>query len=135
MREYYLFIVKSEFYKAYASNPFSLFKTLENLYGFTFKDAKFGISLYHQLCEPHNVDLLKDYFKAKGYRRKKNRYLLTEPAEAEKTIIDVRPSTLLIRTNRNIPAIFRILHYYNHYIFVCDFKNKDYFWLSSQYKK
>lgn len=135
MRTYYLFIIKDEFYLSYLHNPLSLYKTLENLYHFTIKDFRFGVSLYHQLCEPHKVDILKHFCEKKNFHKRKNRYLLTKTFEKEKTILEIRPSVLILYTNRNIPTIFNILHYYSSRIFVCDFKNKDYFWLSNQYKK
>ncbi len=135
MRIYHLFIIKSEFYSSYVNNPISLYKTLENLYKFSMKDYRFGISLYHQLCELHKIDILENYCVKKNFPKRKNRYLLTQSFEKEKTILEIRPSVLVVYSNRNIPSIFNILHYYSSYIFVCDFKNKDYFWLSNQYKK
>lgn len=135
MRTYNLFIIKSEFYHTYVSNSFSLYKTLENLNGFKRKDASFGRTLFHQLCELHNVHLLENYFKGKGFPMYKNAYVLINQKKKEKTFLQIKPSRLMVTTNKNVPAIFRILNYYNAYIFVCDFKNKDYFWLSNHYKK
>lgn len=135
MRTYYLFIIKNEFYKTYLENPISLYKTLENLFNFTLKDYKFGISLYHQLCEMHNIDVLQNYFEKKRYRKYKSSYVLMGKESGETTLIKLRASALIVTTNKNIPQIFKMLHYYNSYIFVCDFKNKDYFWLSNQYKQ
>lgn len=135
MRTYYLFIIKSEFYHTYLKNPISLYKTLENLYRFSLRDQKFGLTLYHQLCEMHNVSLLKNYFDQKKFRIYKKSYVLIDSEKKEKTLLQVKPSALVVTTNKNIPNIFKLLYYYNQYIFVCDFNNKDFFWLSNQYRK
>lgn len=135
MRTYQLFIIKSEFYQTYVSNSFSLYKTLENLHSFRMQDASFGKTLFHQLCELHDVRLLEQYFKGKGFPTYHNAYVLINQKRKEKTFLQIKPSRLIVTTNKNVPAIFRVLNYYNAYIFVCDFKNKDYFWLSNHYKR
>lgn len=135
MRTYYLFIIKNEFYNTYLKNPDSLYKTLENLKYCTKQNYSFGLTLYHQLCEMHDIKTLKAYFRSKRFLEKGRLYLVTGPFEEEKTVVELRPSILVIRTNRNIPKIFRILNYYNRYMFVCDFKSNDYFWLANQFHK
>lgn len=133
IRTYYLFKIKNEFYDIYNRNPYSLYKTLENLYLFKNKDFNLGISLFTQLCEFHNVDLLEYYFSTKKYPKDKNKYILKNRYET--TTVYIRPSVIKIVTNKNNPNIFKILNYYSPYIFVIDFNSKDYFWLKNTYSK
>ncbi|MDD3341060.1 MAG: sporulation inhibitor of replication protein SirA [Bacilli bacterium] len=135
MRTYHLFIIKSEFYQTYLTHSFSLYKTLENLYQIKREDASFGAALFHQLCEYQNEDLLNQYFREKKFPTYRKSYILFNEKRKEKTFLFIKPSRLIVVTNKNVPRIFKILNYYNYYLFVCDFKNKDYFWLSNHYKK
>lgn len=135
MRTYYLFWIKSEFYSAYFKKNDSLYKTIENLYREKDIHPSLKISLYGQICELHKVDILSSYLDAISYRKKNKKYLLTLSKTKEKTIIIVRPSVIIIKTNKNIPHIFKALSYYSPYLFVCDFNNQDYFWLSNHYYK
>ena len=135
MRNYYLFIVKTEFYETYLSNSLSLYKTLENLYYFSNKNLRFGLTLYTQLCEMHKIETLEGYFKDKKYPKEKEYYKLFSSNNDEKTYIKVRPSVIEIKTNKNVPNIFKVFHYYNSKIFICDFKRGDYFWLQNHYRR
>lgn len=134
MRTYYLFRIKNEFYDIYLKNPYSLYKTLENLYAYKNRDLNLGISLFTQLCEFHNVDLLDFYFSSKKYPKKNKTYILKSKKTNEITLLTINPSVIEIKTNINIPKILKILNYYSIYIFACDFKNKDYFWINKTYQ-
>lgn len=134
MRTYYLFRIKNEFYDIYLKNPYSLYKTLENLYSYKNRDLNLGISLFTQLCEFHNVDLLDFYFSSKKYPKKNKTYILKSKKNNEITLLTINPSIIKIKTNINIPKILKILNYYSMYIFACDFKNKDYFWINKTYQ-
>jgi hypothetical protein len=130
-----LFIIKTEFYDTYLSNSLSLYKTLENLYSFTSNNYKFGLTLYTQLCELHKTGILEEYFKEKGYKKEKGYYKLFSSITNEKTYIKIRASVIEIKTNKNIPNIFKILNYYNSKMFICDFNRGDYFWLQNHYRR
>lgn len=135
MRTYYLFWIKDEFYHAYFKNPDSLYKTLQNLYGGKVSSLSLAASLYKQICELHKIDILSSYLEGVSYKHRQNSYLLIQSKTNEKTFITVRPSVILLKSNKNVPHIFKIFPYYSSHLFVCDFENNDYFWLTNQYYK
>ena len=134
MRKYYLFIIKKEFANVYRNNADILYKTLENLYFIKRENFNYGVSLYAQLCQTFNVDILTNYFDHQPLlKQQNNKYLFRNKNEV--LIIKIRPSCCNVITNMNFPSIFKTFDYYCKEIFVCDFENKDYFWLSKQYNK
>lgn len=134
MRKYYLFIVKKEFSQVYRNNADILYKTLENLYYIKKENFNYGMSLYTQLCQTFNVDVLTNYFNHQTLlKHRGNKYCSKSTKEI--ILIEINPSCCNVVTNVNLPSILKIFDYYCKEIFVCDFKNKDYFWLSKQYNK
>lgn len=129
MRKYYIFIIRKEFYKIYKNNSLVLYKTLENLYKLNLTSFGYGVSIYNQLCLTFNTEVLNNYFLRKFDNYKNNKHFIT----TEGVIIEVHKSCIVMLTKKNIPNIMKYLLYYNNYLFVCDFDNKDYFWLNNQY--
>lgn len=129
MRKYYIFILRTEFYKIYKNNALILYKTLENLYKLKSDNFGYGISIYNQLCLPFNKEVLDNYF----YRKFNNKINSKHYIRQEQTLVEIHKSCVVVLTKYNIPKIMRTLLYYNRYLFVCDFENKDYFWLENQY--
>ena len=129
MRKYYIFIIRNDFYKIYKNNSLVLYKTLENLYKLNSNDFGYGISIYNQLCLTFNTEVLNNYFLRKFNNYKYGKHFITN----EKVIIEIHKSCIVILTKYNIPKVIKYLLLYNRYLFVCDFENKDYFWLENQY--
>ena len=136
MYKYYLFIIKKEVYSAYYNNMDILFSTLRNLYYSSNNELSYGLSIYNQICDIFNKNILKDYFKNKNskyIKEIKNKFLIKDK-NGENSLINIRSSCLIIKTNSKLPIFLKIINYYNKYIFVRDFKNGRYFWLNDQYK-
>jgi len=128
MRKYYLFTIKKDYYEVYKKNPLVLYKTLENLYKLKKDDLNYGITLYNQICDIIDVDRLKNYFKAFTVRAKGNMFLVEQ--DNQLVLFDFHYSCIICKTLKNYPSVFNTLNYYSKYIFVCDFYNRDYFFLS-----
>ena len=129
MRKYYIFIIRKEFYKIYKNNSLVLYKTLENLYNLNLSNFGYGVSIYNQLCLTFNPEVLNNYFLRKFNNYKYNKHFII----SEGVIIEIHRSCIVLLTKKNVPNIMKYLLYYNKYLFVCDFDNKDYFWLENQY--
>lgn len=129
MRKYYIFIIRKEFYKIYKNNSLVLYKTLENLYNLNLTNFGYGVSIYNQLCLTFNPEVLNNYFLRKFNNYKYNKHFII----SEQVIIEIHRSCIVLLTKKNVPNIMKYLLYYNKYLFVCDFDNKDYFWLENQY--
>lgn len=135
MRTYYLFIIKDEYYKLYKKNNFILYKILESLYNLKHENLVFGISFYHQLCNIFASKLLENYIKEKVPYKIINKNIIKIPSLLENTSILIEPSRLIVYTDTKYPEIFKILNIYNKKIFVADFINENYFWLSDKIVK
>lgn len=117
MKKYFIFSINREFYETYKKNEDILYKTLSNLY--TLKNTKRGLAIYSQVCNPINKNLIKEYLKKDQKHFK-----------LEKTILEVNYSCLILLTPGKIPKKLKNMKYHEAPLFVTDFKNKNYFWLS-----
>ena len=132
MNRYYLFIIKKDYMRLYRSKSYVLYKVLENLYNTC--DFSYGVNIYKQLCNKISVKLLNDYIESRIRHKKINNIIKLESAK-EKTYIEIKYSCIVVYTNTKKTTIFKIFNIYNRNIFVCDFKNKDYFWLNNYLKR
>lgn len=127
MRKYYLFSIRKEYYEIYYKNPLVLYKTLENLYYLKKDNLSFGLSVYKQICNTINISRLKVYFDDVCIEKTRNKYLVQY--NKEYMIFDLHYSCIICRTIKNYPFGLKIINYYDKNIFVCDFENRDYFFL------
>lgn len=132
MRKYFLFNIDKEYYPIYKNNPYTLYKTLEKLYNLKSNEISYGLSIFNQICKTYNKNILTDYIEKKYEKlyKNNNKYYIKN----ENLIIEINYSVIVILTNLNLPNILMNLNYYSKNIFVCDFINKDYFWIND-YKK
>ena len=104
MRTYYLFIIKKDFWHSYYNNSDILYKTLENLFYMKHGNASYGLSIYHQICDTFNTDIVLNYFQTrKGFvvQKKGKKLLVDNYIDNEKYIIEVRNSCLILLCNKN----------------------------------
>lgn len=135
MRKYYLFIIKNDYYKNYKTKPHVLFSTLSNLYTLKSQNFSYGISLYNSICSTFSKNILKNYIERKYKYHYINKKIMKIESKEESTNIQINYSCVVVLTSVNLPEIFKTFHVYNKKIFVCDFYNEDYFFLSDQIKK
>ena len=131
MRKYYLFIINKDYKSIYSSNSNTLYQMLYNLYKLSFDDLRIGFSIYNQIWKTFNKKILMNYFKEKyNLKKKKDKIYLVN--NKERIIIKINYSCVVIYTNVNIPKILKILYLYSKDIFIADFNNEDYFWLTKE---
>ena len=132
MRTYYIFNV-NKFYKyMYKSNPFKMYKIFEEIYYSRNYDNLKTFRVMEEVSIPFNKIMLNEYiyyeYKLKyGYQRKNNVHILNAD---EKTTLRINNYNIKIETDSNYSIFFDDIKNYNSNLFVCDFDNKDYFWLS-----
>lgn len=129
MRKYYLFIIKDEYYNKYRYSPYLLYKALYYLYKMNKYDLENGLYLYNKFCNIISKNVILNYIKNKFEYTNYSKKIIRLNSILEKTYIQVNYSSIIILTNVNSPYIFKILNIYNKKIFVCDFNNRDYFFL------
>ena len=125
MKKYDIFEVKKEIYNIYKNNSKSLYKTLYNLYNMNKTDLNLGISIYNEICNTINKDKLLKYINLLPITRNvRNKYLIN------KNVIISKPSRIILKANKIDENIIYILNNYDKYLFICDFKNKKYYWIN-----
>lgn len=124
MREYNLFVIKNEYLNVYQNQPLQLFEMLKKLYNMNI-NLNFGVTFYEQLCNFISIDSIRYYLNSKYNLDNVNKFYI------ENTFIELKPSRIIIKSKYNIPNVIKIFNCYNRNIFVCDFKNNDYFWLNN----
>lgn len=132
MRTYYIFNVNRYFTYMYKNNPFKMYKIFEEIYNTKEYDSVKTYHVFEQVADPFNKIMLNEYiyyeFKYKyGYKRNENIHTLNNN---EKTTIRINNYNIKIETENNYTIFFEYLNKYNNSLFVCDFANKDYFWLN-----
>lgn len=131
MRKYYLFIINKEYKDIYLKNTEVLYQTLYNLYRLSKEDLRIGISIYQQICSTFNKKILIKYMREKyNLKEGKDKYHLVNLKE--EILIKINYSCVIIYTNTNLPAIFKVMYLYSKNIFITDFQNEDYFWLTRE---
>ncbi len=132
MRKYFLFAINEQAYQLYKNDISNLYKILESLAVLEKHDYTYGLHVYNEICNIIDTGCLKQLIISKyGHptKLKDNMFLI------KNEIIHIRYSCVTINTNNNIARTFIPLKYYYNKIMVCDFKNKDYFWLDDIYNK
>ena len=134
MRTFYIFSINKSFYNLMKNNPYHLFKTMEDIHSFNNSDISVAYDLFTQISSPFDKSLINNklfkelndldfYSKFRNVHRIQNKYI------PEDTMLVVNKAFLILESNILKPAFLNALKDYKN-LFVCDFKNKDYFWLN-----
>lgn len=134
MRTFYIFNINKSFYQLMKKNPYELYKTLEDIHSFDSENADIAYDLFNQIASPFNKSKINNlifgktkdndfYSKFHNIHRVQNKYVLEDSA------LVVNNAFLLLESNITKPTFLTSLQECKN-LFVCDFKNKDYFWLN-----
>ena len=116
----------------YKNKPYKIYKILEEIYHTKSYDMVLTYKLYEQVATVFNKLSLNEYIdyryrKNSNYRKNNNIHIIAQDNEYSKLVIN--NSNLKIKTDINYSSFFDDLNSYKDNLFVCDFVNKDYFWL------
>ena len=133
MRTYYLFKINDSFSNLYQNKTYYLYKMLEEISNSNKGDLAIAYRLFEQMSLGYDVkrinsDIYHNYNFNTHYTKTSNFHILDN--SIEKTKLSVHNTYIRVKTNRNITSFFKTLSKEEN-IFVCDFKNRDYFWLSN----
>ena len=132
MRVYYLFKINNSFSNLYYNKTYYLYKMLEQISNSSKNDFIISYRLFEQVAIPFNKTdinnkLYRKYAFNEEYNKTFNKHILDNGIE--KTKLTVYNTYIKIKTNKNISEFFDTINTEQN-VFVCDFVNKDYFWLS-----
>lgn len=133
MRTFYVFKISRDLTLLMNDTPYNLYRTLEGVYLLNKESVSYGKDILDQIIVPLNkekvnrmiYELNKDndfYMKIGDNHRIINKY------RKEETEIIIKNTHILLKTNILNKNIKNFLP--SNDFFVCDFANKDYFWLS-----
>lgn len=134
VRTFYIFKIKKEMSALTHNTPYSLFRTIENLYYLDNINLGLSFRLYDSIFESFDKEYMnntisKIYKDNNYYVKDTNRHMVLNKYKPENSYLYIYRSHLLLKTDAIKPTL---LTNYTHSdnLFVCDFKNKDYFWLN-----
>ncbi len=138
MRTFYIFNINKYFTYVYKEKPYKVYKVLEEVYYVKEKDIVLSYRIFEQVACTFNKNKLNEYIKyicsdVDGYHYKNNGHIICNNNEYTK--LTINNSNIKIKSNINYPYFLDMIANYGDSIFVCDFNNKDYFWLDKLVQK
>ena len=133
MRTYYIFKINKYFAYIYKKWPYKMYKIIEELYYTKDYDMLISYKYYQKFATLYNKLVLNEYIynlnkDNKNYHRDNNVHIIKNEKYNKLTISN---TCLILKTDDIYSVFLNDLNTHLDNIFVCDFKNKDYFWLDS----
>lgn len=135
MRIYFVFKLKEEYTDLYRDTPSTLYNILNQMYYMKRSEIGYGFNLFNQMIDRINKFELDKYLyillhtKMK-YSKKGEDHILNNLYKDEVSILRVKTTHILINSNKSYTEFFALLNQFDSSLFVCDFNNHDYFFLS-----
>ena len=131
---YYIFNVKESIYNLYKNNPSSLYKILENIYFMHVEEINYGFNIFRQLTNKIKIENISNQIYIKMhkeliYSKVEDSHVINDLYHDEVSILKIKSSRILLESNKSYSSFFKILYDINNYYFVCDFKEKDFFFI------
>ena len=133
MRTFYIFKIKEEYATLTEKNPYQLFHMLDFIYTLDISEASKGADLFYKIVDRFDekkldTQLLKKYQEDYFYTKFKNMHQVHNYYKEEETKLMIKKHYLLLKSSVMNPVFLNDLKEI-HRLFLCDFENKDYFWL------
>lgn len=136
MRIYYIFKINKSVSNLYRKKEYVLYDILTGIYKMNKTDLVLGYKFFEQFAYFFNKNNVNEYIFNKykdniTYIKNINRHIINDRFRNEFSNLIVYNSHIKIKTNLAISNFFKTLNEYEKNLFVCDFKNHDYFWLDN----
>ena len=136
MRIFYIFNIKEPLYKLYYKKEYVLYDVLEELCKVNEKDLVLGYKFFNEFALPFNKKEVNEYIFNKEkdnitYIKNINKHIINDRFNNENSILIVYNSHILLKTTNDLSRFLNILSSYGSNLFICDFHEHDYFWLSN----
>ena len=138
MRTFYIYDVNELCYDMYQNCPYQLYKIFEDIYYTLRYDKGMAISSYDGVIQKFSKQFVHDFvsvhFRLNHFYHYKNHvHTISNYQEYGKLLVS--SYSLKITSSVNYSSFFQVLDEYSECMFVCDFKNNDYFWLHKVVRK
>lgn len=133
MRTYYIFRINKYFAYIYKKFPYKMYKIIEELYHTKEYDILLSYKYYKRFAIEFNKLAINEYIynlnkQNKNYQRDNNIHTIINEKYNK---ITINQMCIILKTNDIYSIFLNDLNVYLNNIFICDFKNNDYFWLNS----
>ena len=133
MRTYYIFKINKYFAYIYKKWPYRMYKIIEELYYTKNYDVLLSYKYYKRFALELNKNALNKYIynlnrDNEYYTHNKNTHIISN--EKYNRII-IYSTCVILKTDDVYSVFLNDLNQHMDNLFVCDFKNRDYFWLES----
>ena len=136
MKVYFIFDIKKEFKNLYKGNERVLYNILKQIYYLEKNEVEYGYNLFNQLINKINKNDLDrkifiKYHQDIPYSKRNQTHYINNLYKDEISRLTIKSSYMRLEVENNSKAFFKILSDFSENYFVCDFKNHEYFFLTS----
>lgn len=136
MKVYFIFDIKKEFKNLYKGNERVLYNILKQIYYLEKNEVEYGYNLFNQLINKINKNDLDrkifiKYHQDIPYSKRNQTHYINNLYKDEISRLTIKSSYMRLEVENNSKAFFKILSNFSENYFVCDFKNHEYFFLTS----
>ncbi len=134
LRTFYIFKIKREMTILTKEIPYNLYHTIESMYYIDSFNMGTSFKIYDEIFASFDPSYLNkriyNLFKNnRYYKYYDKKHIIYNPYKPEESILKVYNSHIILKSNAINPTLL-INYLGSDNLFVCDFKNKDYFWLN-----
>lgn len=133
MRTYYLFDIKEPLMYFYKNKGYSLYKILEDIYKIENNNVNLGYRMFLQLANKIKKDEIDNniynIYKNEFSYSNSSGHIINNLYSRECTVMKIYNTHIKIKSNVNYCNFFSCIFSFKSNMFVCDFENKDYFWI------
>ncbi|MBE6161448.1 MAG: sporulation inhibitor of replication protein SirA [Firmicutes bacterium] len=136
MRKFYIFNINKEFEILNKNDGYELYRQMEIINNLSRDEFYIAVKIYETLVSPidkskFNDEVYNNHKNSFFYTKYKNNHMINNYYKDEESRLVINKCYLILETNILKPSFIKDL--INKGLFVCDFENKDYFWLDSLY--
>lgn len=136
MKVYFIFDVKEQFISLYQNNYRVLYNILRQIYYLDREEVNYAYTLFRQLVNTIDKNTIdRDIFlklhRDIPYSKRGNVHYINNLYKDAVSRLTIKKSYIRLETEQLNSSFFEVLKKYSSNYFVCDFKNYNYFFLSS----
>ena len=134
MKVYYIFEIKNEFVNLYKDTPSVLYNILKNIYYLDNDYYEYGYNLFNQLIIPFDKnkidrELFIKLHKDIPYSKRGDIHYINNLYKNEVSRLNICNFYMKLELDQNYSSFFKILDNEFDNLFVCAFKNTDFFFV------
>ena len=134
MKVYYIFKIKKEFVNLYKDTPSILYNILKNIYYMDKDSVEYGYHLFNQLIQSFDKlkidrDLYIEMHQDVPYTKEKDMHQIHNYYKDEISTLTINNVYMKLELDQDFSSFYPYLNKKENNLFVCNFKNTDFFFL------